>query len=80
MRERGWTYEEVGLRGDVPRGTVWALAHKPLAAPPRHSTIERLARGLELPVDVVEEAAAKSAGYLLTTVETSDPARPSPAL
>lgn len=73
MREKGFTFEDVGERGEIPRGTVWALANRPLSAPPRHTTVTRLAKGLELPVEVVEEAAAKAAGYLLTTVETSDP-------
>lgn len=74
MAEREWTYKDVQanakLRGEViSHSTVYALAanykrhHAPYAR-----TLKALAAGLELPYDVVAEAAAQAAGYHLQEI------------
>jgi hypothetical protein len=63
LRERAWSYGEVARRSDLPRSTVYHLATTlNLARPPRPTTIDALARGLDLPVSVVRAAAAESTG------------------
>jgi transcriptional regulator with XRE-family HTH domain len=63
LRERGWSYGEVARRGGLPRSTVYSLATtRNLVRPPRPTTIDRLARGLDVPVSVVRTAAAESTG------------------
>ena len=78
MRERldreGWSYGEVARRGGVPRSTVHHLAtSERLVRMPQPTTLEGLARGLELPLDAVRRAAAESCGIHLY------PAGPDPA-
>jgi hypothetical protein len=49
----------------MPRSTVHKLATKPITALPKRETLEKLAVGLRLPVDVVIRAAQEAAGYHL---------------
>ena len=70
MRERldreGWSYGEVARRGGVPRSTVHHLAtSERLVRMPQPTTLEGLARGLELTLDAVRRAAAESCGIHL---------------
>jgi transcriptional regulator with XRE-family HTH domain len=70
MRERldrqGWSYGEVARRGEIPRSTVHHLAtSERLVRMPQPSTLEGLARGLELPLDTVRRAAAEACGIHL---------------
>jgi transcriptional regulator with XRE-family HTH domain len=67
VRERldrqGWSYGDVARRGAIPRSTVHHLATVDrLVRMPQPATLEGLARGLELPLDVVRRAAAESCG------------------
>jgi transcriptional regulator with XRE-family HTH domain len=67
MRERldrrGWSYGEVARRGGIPRSTVHHLATtERLVRMPQPTTLEGLARGLELPLDAVRGAAAEACG------------------
>jgi transcriptional regulator with XRE-family HTH domain len=63
LRERGWSYGEVARRGGLPRSTVYTLATtRNLVRPPRPSTINGLAKGLDVPVSAVRAAAAESTG------------------
>src|SRR5215469_2208241 len=63
LRERAWSYGEVARRGGLPRSTVYTLATtRNLARPPRPTTIDGLAKGLEVPVSAVRAAAAESTG------------------
>ena len=63
LRERGWSYGEVARRGGLPRSTIYTLATtRNLARPPRPSTIDALAKGLDVPVSMVRAAAAESTG------------------
>lgn len=72
MAELDLSFAEVGRRGDIPQNTVWRLANKVQhRQPPRAQTLERLARGLDLPLDVVRAAAADAAGYRLEEINTT---------
>jgi transcriptional regulator with XRE-family HTH domain len=63
MRERNWSYGDVARRGGLPRSTVYTLAMtQNLARPPRPSTLNALAKGLDVPVSAVRAAAAESTG------------------
>lgn len=73
MAKERLTYDAVAEKGGIPKGTVWALVHRDIKAPPRIDTVERLALGLGLPVDVVADAAAAATGYRKERVSSSDP-------
>lgn len=73
MADAGLTYDAVAAAGDIPKGTVWALVNRELKAPPRITTLERLAKGLGLPLDVVEAKATEATGYHKQRVVSSDP-------
>lgn len=80
MAELEITFREVAQRGDLPWSTVSALANKTEhRSVPRRGTLEKLAKGLDLPVDMVASAAAESAGLNLqevpTTLEASEDVR-----
>jgi transcriptional regulator with XRE-family HTH domain len=60
LRERHWSYGQVARRGGLPRSTVYTLATRNLARPPRPATVDALATGLGVPVSAVRAAAAKS--------------------
>ncbi|WP_330339547.1 helix-turn-helix transcriptional regulator [Streptomyces sp. NBC_00557] len=67
IRERldrqGWSYGDVARRGGVPRSTVHHLATADrVVRMPQATTLEGLARGLELPLDTVRRAAAEACG------------------
>jgi transcriptional regulator with XRE-family HTH domain len=63
LRERGWSYGDVARRGGLPRSTLSSLAStRILVRPPRPTTIDALARGLDVPLSVVRAAAAESTG------------------
>jgi transcriptional regulator with XRE-family HTH domain len=63
LRDRGWSYGKVARRGGLPRSTVYTLATtRNLVRPPRPTTIEALAKGLDTPVSAVHAAAAESTG------------------
>lgn len=67
IRERldrnGWSYGDVARRGGVPRSTVHHLATTDrVVRMPQATTLEGLAKGLELPLDTVRRAAAEACG------------------
>jgi transcriptional regulator with XRE-family HTH domain len=67
IRERldrqGWSYGDVARRGGVPRSTVHHLATADrVVRMPQATTLEGLAKGLELPLDTVRRAAAEACG------------------
>lgn len=84
MRERldrqGWSYGEVARRGGIPRSTVHHLAtSERLVRMPQPTTLEGLAKGLELPLDAVRRAAAEACGihvYADAGESASSPADP----
>src|SRR5215469_17494005 len=74
MRELRRSYGDVARLGALPRSTVHHLAtHDHSGRLPNPATLERLAAGLELPVNVVRAAAASAAGLVLETTASDDP-------
>jgi len=74
MRELRRSYGDVARLGALPRSTVHHLAtHRHSGRLPNPATLERLAVGLDLPVNVVRAAAASAAGLVLDTTATDDP-------
>lgn len=74
MEERRWSYSDVALRGGLPRSTVHHLATNPRPATrPNPATLERLAVGLDLPLDAIRSAAAAAAGLAVWKEPTEDP-------
>lgn len=72
MDERGWTPAEVARRGGLPKQTLYRLRSTDLKRPLGTVTVERLARGLELPAALVRDAANESAGVRVYVESTSD--------
>jgi HEAT repeat protein len=63
LENKNWSYGDVARRGRIPRSTVHHLATaERLLRMPQPATLEGLARGLELPLDIVRRAAAQSCG------------------
>lgn len=74
MAEREWSYGDVARRGELPRSTVHHLAtNGTLSRPPHPATLEKLARGLDLPLELVRAAAATTAGFTTWTETVADP-------
>lgn len=74
MRELGRSYGDVSRLGNLPRSTVHHLAtHHRSGRLPNPATLERLAAGLDLPLNVVRSAAASAAGLVFDTAATGDP-------
>jgi transcriptional regulator with XRE-family HTH domain len=71
--ELGLTWKELGARGGFPSHTVFhALATKAEhRQPPRAETLERLAKALDVSLDLVRAAAAEAAGYRLEDVKVN---------
>lgn len=72
-RELDLTWTEVAKRGGFnSHSVVYALATKEThRQPPRAETLERLAKALDLPLDLIRVAAAESAGYKLEEIPTT---------
>jgi len=74
MRELGRSYGDVARLGNLPRSTVHHLAtHHHSGRLPNPATLERLASGLDLPLNVVRGAAASAAGLVFDAAATGDP-------
>ena len=74
MRELGRSYGDVARLGKLPRSTVHHLATSGhIRRLPNPVTLERLAAGLDLPLNVVRAAAASSAGLVLDATAIGDP-------
>jgi hypothetical protein len=74
MRELRRSYSDVARLGALPRSTVHYLAtHRHSGRLPNPATLERLAVGLDLPVNAVRAAAASAAGLVLDTAPIGDP-------
>ncbi|MFJ6053683.1 helix-turn-helix domain-containing protein [Streptomyces sp. NPDC092307] len=68
MAEKGWSYGTVAERGGLARSTVHHLATVDrIVRMPQPSTLERLAAGLELPLDLIRSAAAEACGITVQT-------------
>jgi transcriptional regulator with XRE-family HTH domain len=74
MTEHRWSYGEIARRGGLPRSTVHHLATaEHLTRPPLPTTIEKLAKGLDLPTEAVRAAAATAAGFAMWQEPVNDP-------
>ena len=74
MLELRRSYGDIARLGNLPRSTVHHLAtHRHSERLPNPVTLERLAAGLDLPLNVVRSAAASAAGLVLDTAATGDP-------
>jgi hypothetical protein len=74
MRELHYSYGDVARLGKLPRSTVHHLAtHGRSGRLPNPATLERLAAGLDLPLTVVQAAAAVAAGFILDSQVSDDP-------
>lgn len=74
MADLNRSYGEVARRGDLPRSTVHHLAsNETMGRVPKPSTLERLARGLDLPLATIRSAAASAAGFDLRAEPVDDP-------
>lgn len=74
MRELHYSYGDVARLGKLPRSTVHHLAtHGRSGRLPNPATLERLAAGLDLPLTVVQAAAALAAGFILDSQVSDDP-------
>ncbi|MET7288541.1 helix-turn-helix transcriptional regulator [Streptomyces sp. NPDC005573] len=63
LDRKGWSYGDVARRGGVPRSTVHHLAtSERVVRMPQATTLEGLAKGLELPLDTIRRAAAEACG------------------
>ncbi|MGW2559088.1 helix-turn-helix domain-containing protein [Streptomyces sp. NPDC001514] len=73
LEQQGWSYGDVARRGGIPRSTVHHLATvERVTRMPQQTTLEGLARGLELPLDSVRRAAAEACGIHLYFEEPAD--------
>lgn len=69
MTDLDLTFREVAAKGGLPYSTVSTLAHKSdHKQVPRLSTIEKLAKGLDVPVEVVRSAAIEAAGFRMEEI------------
>jgi len=74
MRELRRSYGDVARFGKLPRSTVHHLAtHRNSGRLPNPATLERLATGLDLPLNLVRLAAAAAAGLVLESTPSDDP-------
>jgi transcriptional regulator with XRE-family HTH domain len=74
MDENHWSYGDIARRGGLPRSTVHHLATmEELTRPPRPITLERLAKGLDLPLDAIRTAAATATGLHVWHEPVADP-------
>lgn len=63
LAEKRWSYGDVARRGGISKSTVHHLARAERPARmPQPATLQGLARGLDLPLEIVRRAAAHSCG------------------
>ncbi|WP_369223175.1 helix-turn-helix domain-containing protein [Streptomyces sp. R39] len=75
LDRKGWSYGDVARRGGIPRSTVHHLATTDrVVRMPQASTLEGLAKGLEIPLEAVRRAAAEACGiHVYGTAPAADP-------
>ncbi|MER7181209.1 helix-turn-helix transcriptional regulator [Streptomyces hyaluromycini] len=75
LDRKGWSYGDVARRGGIPRSTVHHLATtERVVRMPQATTLEGLAKGLELPLEAVRRAAAEACGiHVYDTSPAADP-------
>lgn len=72
--ELGLTWDDIAARGEFSSHTiVHALANKAEhKSPPRLSTLQRLSKALDVPLEQVKQAAAEAAGFQVTEFSEGD--------
>ncbi|MFD4508736.1 helix-turn-helix domain-containing protein [Streptomyces sp. NPDC058457] len=77
LDRKGWSYGDVARRGGIPRSTVHHLATTDrVVRMPQATTLEGLAKGLELPLEAVRRAAAEACGiHVYDTSPAADQGR-----
>ncbi len=75
MRELSRSYGDVARLGGLPRSTVHHLAtnDRPVRRMPGPATLQGLAAGLDLSIEVVRAAAASAAGFVIDREQVGDP-------
>jgi HEAT repeat protein len=74
MAELHRSYGDIARLGGLPRSTVHHLAtHARSGRLPNPATLERLAAGLDLPLEAVRAAAAQAAGLVFGHQPVEDP-------
>jgi transcriptional regulator with XRE-family HTH domain len=75
LDRKGWSYGDVARRGGIPRSTVHHLATtERVVRMPQATTLEGLAKGLELPLEAVRRAAAEACGiHVYDTSPATEP-------
>lgn len=75
--DRGWSFRDVYRNGGPSPRTVAHLADARIEfrQTPRPETLQKLARGLKLPLVAVQRAAAESIGYQLVDISPNDAVR-----
>jgi hypothetical protein len=74
MAELHRSYGDVARLGELPRSTVHHLAtHARSGRLPNPATLERLAAGLDLPLEAVRAAAAQASGLVFDHQPVEDP-------
>lgn len=75
MRELSRSYGDVARLGGLPRSTVHHLAtnDRPVRRMPGPATLQGLAAGLDLSIEVVQAAAASAAGFVIDREQVGDP-------
>lgn len=69
MSDLDLTFREVATRGGLPYSTISTMANKTEHRQvPRLSTLEKLAKGLDVPVEVVRAAAVDAAGFRMEEI------------
>ncbi|MET9084840.1 helix-turn-helix transcriptional regulator [Streptomyces sp. NPDC004237] len=78
LDRKGWSYGDVARRGSIPRSTVHHLATTDrVVRMPQTTTLEGLAKGLEIPLETVRRAAAEACGiHVYDTSPDADPNTP----
>lgn len=70
----GLSYGDIAEASGLPRSTVYYLATERLKRSPSPATITALARGLQLPFELVRDAAAVAVGLSVEAADLDDPA------
>lgn len=66
----GESYSEIARRADLSKAKIGQLANTSQAHMPRQDTIEKLSKGLQLPLRVIQQAAMASAGITPTDYDS----------
>lgn len=69
MADLDYTFRDVAAKGGLSFSTVSTLANKDVHRQiPRMATLEKLAKGLDVPLDVLRAAAVEAAGFRLQEI------------